>query len=228
MKKHIFFVYLVAGLVVLLGAYLSLAYSRVKTAAPNQNANAVPAANKNANEPPGGMIQTSSPHLRLAAPLSGALVASPLALSGEAAGWYFEATFPVKLLDANGKVLASGQARATSDWMTTDFVPFTAALDFPAPATATGTLVFKNDNPSGDPTRDEIVSIPVRFGASPQAACKPSGCSGQICSDQAVITDCIYLSKYACYKKAVCARGADGQCGWTQTPELAKCLAGKK
>ena len=84
MKKHIFFVYLVAVLVVLLGAYLSLAYSRVKTAAPNQNANAVPAANKNANEPPGGMIQTSSPHLRLAAPLSGALVASPLALIGEA------------------------------------------------------------------------------------------------------------------------------------------------
>jgi eight-cysteine-cluster-containing protein len=228
MKKHIFFVYLVAGLVVLLGAYLSLVYSRVKTAVPNQNANTAPVANNNANEPPGGMVQTSSPHLRLAAPLSGALVASPLALSGEAAGWYFEATFPVKLLDANGKVLASGQARATADWMTTDFVPFTAELDFHAPATATGTLVFKNDNPSGDPARDEIVSIPVTFGGAPQAACKPSGCSGQVCSDKDVITDCIYLSKYACYKTAKCERQNNGECGWTQTSEFAKCLAGKK
>jgi len=57
------------------------------------------------------------------------------------------------------------------------------------------------------------------------AACFVGGCSSQICSDQeGVISTCEFLPEYACYASASCARQADGQCGWTETPELATCL----
>lgn len=55
--------------------------------------------------------------------------------------------------------------------------------------------------------------------------CFVGGCSGQVCSDQAgVVTTCEWRDEYACYQTATCERQADGQCGWTPTPELAACL----
>jgi Immunoglobulin-like domain of bacterial spore germination. len=168
--------------------------------------------------------QKLSAHFHLVTPVLDAEVKSPLQISGSAAGWYFEAVFPVRLLDANGKVLASGQARATDDWMTENFVPFTVELSFSEPATPTGMLIFKNDNPSGDPSRDEEVDVPVHFSVPSTAACRPTGCSGQICSDADVITDCIYLPEYACYKNAKCEKQSNGKCGWTQTSELTSCI----
>ena len=58
--------------------------------------------------------------------------------------------------------------------------------------------------------------------------CKITGCSGQICSDEEVMTTCEYRNEYACYKNALCERQADGKCGWTQTEELTECLQEKK
>jgi len=55
--------------------------------------------------------------------------------------------------------------------------------------------------------------------------CRPTGCSGIVCSDEDVITTCEYRPEYACYQSATCARQPDGACGWTQTPELEACLA---
>ncbi len=93
----------------------------------------------------------------------GDIVASPLTITGKAKGWYFEASFPVEVLDANGKVLAIGPAQAQSDWMTSEFVPFKITLTFAPPATATGTIVFRKDNPSGLPQHDDEMRLPVRF-----------------------------------------------------------------
>jgi hypothetical protein len=97
-------------------------------------------------------------------PLPDVLVQSPLAVRGEARGsWYFEASFPVKILDGNGKQLGIVPAQAQGDWMTTNFVPFEATLQFDTPTTESGTVVFQKDNPSGSPGNDASVSIPVYF-----------------------------------------------------------------
>lgn len=102
--------------------------------------------------------------IKVSTPLSGAIAESPLKITGEARGtWYFEASFPVKLFDGNGKELAVAPAQAEGDWMTTDFVPFAITLVFDVPQTATGTLVLIKDNPSGLPQNADSVSIPVRF-----------------------------------------------------------------
>lgn len=104
-----------------------------------------------------------NPNVSINSPKVNALVSSPLTVTGEASGWYFEGSFPVTLLDANGKILVQFYATAQGDWMTSDFVPFISKLTFPKPTTDTGTLVLMKDNPSGLPENDESVSIPVRF-----------------------------------------------------------------
>lgn len=91
-------------------------------------------------------------------------IQSPLTVSGEAIGtWFFEASFPVKLLDGNGNVIASSPAQAKGDWMTRDFVPFEAVLNFEKPATMNGILVLEKDNPSGLPENADKLEIPVTF-----------------------------------------------------------------
>ncbi|KKT74127.1 MAG: hypothetical protein UY07_C0030G0004 [Parcubacteria group bacterium GW2011_GWA1_47_8] len=105
--------------------------------------------------------------ITVTAPLPNASVTSPLPISGEARGtWYFEASFPVKLYDANGKLLGSVAATTASDWMTENYIPFTALLTFKSPATATGTLVLEKDNPSGLPEHANEIIIPVTFSVA--------------------------------------------------------------
>lgn len=103
--------------------------------------------------------------IRVNQPAPGTTITSPLAVGGEARGsWFFEASFPVRLLDANGDVLAQSIAETPFDWMTEDFVTFRANLAFNQPVTETGTLVLQRDNPSNLPENAAEVRIPVRFG----------------------------------------------------------------
>lgn len=91
-------------------------------------------------------------------------VSTPLEISGQARGsWFFEASFPVELKDANNTLLATGIAQAQADWMTTEFVPFTVQLDFQRPLSKNGYLFFKKDNPSGDPQNDDQLILPILF-----------------------------------------------------------------
>lgn len=107
---------------------------------------------------------TTSDQIKVTKPAPNQVVQSPLIIEGEARGtWFFEATFPVKLLDVNGDVIATYFAHAQGEWMTEDFVPFKAQLIFEKPATATGILILKKDNPSGLPENDAKIEILVRF-----------------------------------------------------------------
>jgi len=36
---------------------------------------------------------------------------------------------------------------------------------------------------------------------------------------------CEFKADYACYRDATCEREGDGECGWTQSPQLTTCLA---
>lgn len=106
--------------------------------------------------------------IRVSYPKVNDVVSSPLEVTGEARGnWFFEASFPVFIYDSNGKELgvipAQANPPAGGDWMTTDFVPFKAVLEFQSPTTKEGVLVLKKDNPSGLPEHDDELRIPVRF-----------------------------------------------------------------
>ena len=103
--------------------------------------------------------------IRLDSPRPGAEIKSPLTITGQARGtWYFEASFPVVLVDWDGRIIAQGIAQAKDNWMTTEFVPFEAILTFAADPNAysnRGALILQKDNPSGLPEYDDALEIPV-------------------------------------------------------------------
>lgn len=95
-------------------------------------------------------------------PHPGAVTGKNFTITGKARGtWYFEASFPVKVLDKNGKVLAQGPAQAQSDWMTADFVNFKMDIKIPDSYIGPATVVMIKDNPSGIPEKDASISFPI-------------------------------------------------------------------
>lgn len=112
-------------------------------------------------------VKNISDLIRVTTPIADAVVMSPLLIEGEARGtWYFEASFPIRIYDANNKLLGTVVAQAQSDWMTENFVPFKATLTFSKSTTSTGTLVFEKDNPSGLPEHANELRMPIRFELS--------------------------------------------------------------
>lgn len=121
------------------------------------------AAGKSFTENIGNTIEKQN-LIQLTTPIPNEVIKSPLKISGQARGnWFFEASFPVKILDANGKVLGTAIASTRLDWMTDNFVPFNTELTFEAATTSTGTLVLEKDNPSGLPQNADSLKIPIKF-----------------------------------------------------------------
>lgn len=103
--------------------------------------------------------------IRLHTPKNNQTITSPLTISGTARGnWFFEDTFPIVLTDWDGKIIAQGYASADGEWMTTEYVPFTATLPFTTPEYGErGSLILQKNNASGLPQHDDAVEITVRF-----------------------------------------------------------------
>src|SRR3989344_213932 len=103
--------------------------------------------------------------VKLTSPEPNAFIQSPITITGQARGvWFFEASFPVFLVDWDGKIIEQGIAQAKSDWMTEEFVPFEAVLTFEKPSYGErGALILRKDNPSGLPEHDDALEVPIRF-----------------------------------------------------------------
>jgi hypothetical protein len=128
-----------------------------------------PVASNEEVQPPAGIPDL----ILIESPVPESKITSPLEIKGEARGpWYFEASFPIFLTDWDGKIIAQGIATvnppAGGDWMTENFVPFTATLDFENPSwdadfSKRGTLIFQKDNPSGLSEYDNAYEMTVWF-----------------------------------------------------------------
>jgi hypothetical protein len=103
--------------------------------------------------------------IRLDAPHPNQSISSPLIIKGEARGtWFFEGDFPIILTNWDGLIIAEGIARTEDEWMTEDFVPFEAILEFEKPTYGdNGNLILRKDNPSGLPEYDDALEIPIFF-----------------------------------------------------------------
>ena len=100
-------------------------------------------------------------------PLPSAQVSSPLVIKGQARGnWFFEGSFPVILTNWDGLIIAEGFATAQGEWMTTEYVPFTASLTYTLPADIPyrrGFLILKKDNPSGESKFDNSLELMINL-----------------------------------------------------------------
>jgi len=107
-------------------------------------------------------VNASEELIRITLPFPGAVTGKDFSITGEARGtWYFEASFPIEVLDKDGNVLAQVAAHAEGDWMTENFVPFRAGIKVPESYIGKATLILKKDNPSGLPEHDASISFPI-------------------------------------------------------------------
>lgn len=124
---------------------------------------AIPGDTGGASSSAASSVVEQNANIRVTNPQPNAVVTSPLVVTGEARGtWFFEASFPVQLLDENGSLIVMLPAQAEGEWMTEEFVPFSVTLNFETDAPS-GTLVLQKDNPSGLPEHAAEIRIPVRF-----------------------------------------------------------------
>jgi hypothetical protein len=103
--------------------------------------------------------------IRLDSPRPNQTIKSPLSIKGQARGvWFFEGSFPIVLTNWDGLIIGQGIATAQGEWMTEEFVPFTASIEFKIPEYKNnGTLILRKDNPSGLPEHDDTLETPVLF-----------------------------------------------------------------
>lgn len=103
--------------------------------------------------------------IKLVEPKANSIVKSPFEVSGFARGyWFFEATFPIVVTDYDGVIIGNGYAETSEEWMTEDFVPFFAKIEFTYPKLYDyGTLILQKSNPSGLPQNDDALEIPIKF-----------------------------------------------------------------
>ncbi len=109
-------------------------------------------------------VNADADRIRVTTPTPGAVTGKPVMVMGEArGGWFFEASFPIEIRDTNGTVIGSGIGQPTggADWMTEEFVPFSASIAVPDSFIGEAVLTLKNDNPSGLPENDRAISFPI-------------------------------------------------------------------
>ena len=95
-------------------------------------------------------------------PTPGAVTGKEFRVSGKARGyWFFEASFPIEVLDKDGNQLFIGPVQADGEWMTENFVPFKVDIKVPETYIGKATVILRNDNPSGMPENDKSVSFPI-------------------------------------------------------------------
>lgn len=105
--------------------------------------------------------------IRVTTPTPQSSITSPATITGTARGsWFFEGSFPVSIVNWDGLIIGEGIATAEGEWMTEDFVPFTASISYtidPQTPYNRGAVILKKDNPSGLPEHDAALEIPVTF-----------------------------------------------------------------
>jgi hypothetical protein len=105
--------------------------------------------------------------IRLDSPRPNQTISSPAIVTGEARGyWFFEADFPIFVVDWNGQIIGQGYASAEGEWMTEEFVPFRGTVTFDTSQIQNqysnrGALILQKSNASGLPEHDDALEIPV-------------------------------------------------------------------
>ncbi len=96
-------------------------------------------------------------------------ISSPIVIKGKARGfWFFEATFPISLVDWDGRIIAEGYAEAKDDWMTEEFVPFEAVIEYDESFldeiySNKGAIILQKSNPSDLPENDDAFEIQIFY-----------------------------------------------------------------
>ncbi|MCF7820553.1 MAG: Gmad2 immunoglobulin-like domain-containing protein [Candidatus Pacebacteria bacterium] len=109
-----------------------------------------------------------SENIKVYNPEIGQTIFSPLEIRGEARGtWFFENNFSIILTDWDGRIIGEALASSSEDWMTEEFIPFTATLKYRLSddlVSSRANIIFQKSNPSGLPENASSLEYVVYIG----------------------------------------------------------------
>lgn len=164
MNRNIMWIAVILPWFVIIGlAYLLFALPAPKeatnataTSTPNQGAPTEQKPAENTHNQP------LSKRVTVTAPKPNTTVGERFVVAGSAPGnWFFEASFPIQVRDADHNVIGRTHASAQGEWMTTELVTFTSTVNIESGYKGPATLILMRDNPSGLPEHDDAVEIPI-------------------------------------------------------------------
>lgn len=92
------------------------------------------------------------------------LINSPLSISGKVdSNWFFEASFPVKILDNNRNIIKETTATTKEDWTKDGQISFNVNVEFDPKDFISGFMILRNDNPSGLKENIKSLEVPIKF-----------------------------------------------------------------
>lgn len=149
----------VVGVILLIAAFM-LMNNQVSTVQPTPSPTVT-------LSPSPSMSPSPTSGIEVTLPAQNALITSPVTIKGttHGNGWIgFEGQVgTVKLFNSSNVQLGSTAIlTAVGNWMQTD-INFQTTLTFVSPGSGTGKLVFYNENPSGDPLKDQTFTVNVTF-----------------------------------------------------------------
>jgi hypothetical protein len=116
------------------------------------------------NEQPTEWVNPYPDQIIVSMPRPYETVTASFGVTGKVRGfWAFEANLPMKLTEPNGTLISQTYTTVQGDWMTEDFVPFSAVIDAGS-YRGDALLVIMRDNASGLPEHDREIAIPVVIG----------------------------------------------------------------
>lgn len=101
-------------------------------------------------------------------PTANSVLTNTFEIKGRARGyWFFESSFPVRLVAEDGTVLFNSYIMTDKEWMTEDFVVFNKTFTYKnLTGLELGTLILEKDNPSGLQEKADNLFIPVQLSVS--------------------------------------------------------------
>lgn len=102
-----------------------------------------------------------SDYIKVTSPQPFAKVSETLIVKGEARGtFFFEGDFPVEVIAEDGTTIQH-YAMTDGDWMSEEFVPFTAEIDISSIAPQDVVLKLHRNNPSDYRENDMVMELPL-------------------------------------------------------------------
>ena len=167
---RVIFIVLALGAAVLVWVEIKQDGSRRLPAAAEALADRQPASDEQQVETQTTYGSEKGVELIVTLPTQNSVIVSPLTVTGEAPGfWFFEATFPLVVVNWDGLIIGEGYAQAQDEWMTQELVPFVGTIEFYEPLAQEGRqaivggLILQRANPSGLAKNDDVVEFQIRF-----------------------------------------------------------------
>jgi hypothetical protein len=168
-KKQLLIFAIISGIFVISIYTLITKFDTIKNfLTTSQNTTSIDDDQKQPSAPitPYAVISDKGVEFVIYSPLDTNAVTCPFVLTGKVPGnWFFEAEFQVRIISRTGEEITSSIASAYGDWMTEEYVDFSAEIFCPE-CKGNAIVILQKNNPSDLEQNDDVATFDIKFADS--------------------------------------------------------------